>query len=115
MELNDLSDIIALTETKILKSQTNTPNALFGYSFVHTDTTTNAGGVDLYIKNNIYFEIRHDLLIYSNDCECIWIEIELKDKHNIIGVVYKHPTYKYDEFQDSFLKTLHKLNESKHN
>ena len=60
LELNEYPDVIALTETKIKESGTLVLN---DFTFVHNDTKTSAGGVNIYIKSNICFKLRQDLEI----------------------------------------------------
>ena len=57
LELNKYPDVIALTETKIKESGTQVNRVLNGFTFVHNDTKTSAGGVGIYIKSNICFKL----------------------------------------------------------
>ena len=113
LELNEYSDVIALTETKIKESGTKVNRVLNGFTFVHNDTKTSAGGVDIYIKSNICFKLRQDLEIKCRDYESIWIEILQNGKINVIGVIYRHPNYNFQEFQNNFLNTLHNFNKTR--
>ena len=63
LELNQYPDVIALTETKIKESGTQVNRVLNGFTFVHNDTKTSAGGVGIYIKSHICFKRRQDLEI----------------------------------------------------
>ena len=71
LEQNKYSDVIALTETKIKKSDTQVNRVLNGFTFVHNDTKTSAGGVGIYIKSNICSRLRLDLVIKCRDSESI--------------------------------------------
>ena len=67
---NILSDVIALTETKIkINALNHIPNQLLGYHSLHSDRATNSGDVDIFIKDNVDFVIRDDLQFKSLDCE----------------------------------------------
>ena len=112
-ELNQYPDVIALTETKIKESGTQVNRVLNGYTFVHNDTKTSAGGVGIYIKSHICFKLRQDLEIKCREYESIWIEIVQNGKTNVIGVIYRHPNYNFQEFQNNFLNTLHNLNKTR--
>ena len=48
-EINYLPEIIAISESNI-KSTTVDNLSLTDYAFIHNDSTTNAGGVAIYIK-----------------------------------------------------------------
>ena len=49
------------------------------------------GGVILYIKDNLTYIRRHDLEL--NRLECIWIQIKLHNKRNVLyGVFYRPPS-----------------------
>ena len=49
------------------------------------------GGVILYIKDNLTYIQRHDLEL--NRLECIWIQIKLHNKRNVLyGVFYRPPS-----------------------
>ena len=113
LELNQYPDVIALTETKIKESGTQVNRVLNGYTFVHNDTKTSAGGVGIYIKSHLYFKLRQDLEIKCREYESIWIEIVQNGKTNVIGVIYRHPNYNFQEFQNNFLNTLHNLNKTR--
>ena len=48
-----LPDIIALTETRLSGNSAHSNIELNGYDFLHVDSETLAGGVGLYIQNNL--------------------------------------------------------------
>ena len=52
--LDTMPDIIALYETKL---NNQFCNHLLGYQFVQANSNTNAGGVGMFIKNNINFSV----------------------------------------------------------
>ena len=65
-----LPEIIALSETKIRKSDNiqDVYNMEY-YDFVHRDTPTHFGGVGFYILDNIEYEVRDGLALNCKDCE----------------------------------------------
>ena len=59
-----------------------------GYSYIQTDSPTNAGGVTMYISTTIQHSILTDVQMDTDGCENIWIKI--KDSNVIIGTIYRH-------------------------
>ena len=51
--LERLPDVIGITKTKLISGQTHTKIDINGYTFLHHDTTTKAGGVAFYIKKTL--------------------------------------------------------------
>ena len=93
LQLKKLPDVIAITETKLNKDLIYNNIDIDGYNFVHSDSTTNAGGVGFYVKNFLSFKIKLELGLKLNFVENIWIQVDT-DKHPItIGVIYRHPVY----------------------
>ena len=86
--LHSSPDIICLPETR-LKEQPLININIPGYSFIHTDSLTNAGGVAMYISTAIQHSILTDVQMDTDGCENIWIKI--KDSNVIIRTIYRHP------------------------
>ena len=81
-------DIIAISETKINENSYANIN-LPGYNFVNTNSKSQAGGVGLYIANNIEFSRKTDLDISRDGIESFWVELAChKQKSIVIGCVY---------------------------
>ena len=53
-----MPDIIAISETKITYSQILVNVDINGYDFIHCNSTTNAGGVGIYIKKNVTLQTK---------------------------------------------------------
>ena len=106
-----MPDILAFTETK-LNSDSNLPN-IEGYQpLEHVDSPTDAGGVGLFVRNDLPYTVRKDLSLKSPHCEDLWISI--KNENNfVLGVIYRHPKNSYANFRDSLCKSLDILNKSK--
>ena len=92
-DLNHPFSVIGLSETKLKVDEEVLLNInLRGYKFLSNPTLTNAGGVGFYRRNNLNFTLREDLSSLKRlDFESLWIEIQMKDKNLICGVIYRHP------------------------
>ena len=85
-----LPDIIAVTETR-LKTGKSIPT-LDGYTFENVNSPTDAGGVGVYVSNELNYCVKTDLSLGLKYCEDIWLKLDLKDgKPLIIGIIYRHP------------------------
>ena len=104
-------DIIAISETKIIKNQTPTFNVkLPGYVEYGTPTETSKGGVLLYIKDSIVVKPRKDLdskMYEAGQLESIFLEvINEKKKNEIIGCIYRHPTMDTKTFNEKYFNEV---------
>ena len=69
-ELQHAFDVIGLSETKIKDNCDPTSNiTINAYDFISKPTLTNAGGVGLYVKEGIPFNIREDLCLTTKEFE----------------------------------------------
>ena len=59
-------DVIAISETKLTGNKHTMVN-IKGYSFIHNNSLTNAGGAALYIRSGLMLRERPDLNL--NDCD----------------------------------------------
>ena len=85
-----------------------------GYHFECINSTTNAGGVGVYIKSNISYKKITNCQLNLSDCEDIWIDININNNKNIIiGVVYRHPNSNLHAFKTKFENTIEILNQNK--
>lgn len=111
-------DLIAITETKLNKNSNINLVQLPGYHFFHINSLTQAGGVALYIKCSINFNVRKDLIFHDKEYESIWIELvhtNNKLSNSIFGVMYRHPKYNISEFTDSLSDFLQKTSSENKN
>ena len=60
-QLNLKPDIIAITETKLCDAKCGNNIQLFGYNFVHNDSSTKAKEVGLYVSESLAFNISSTL------------------------------------------------------
>lgn len=93
--------VVGVTETKLKNDQDALLNInIIGYNFLSQPSTTNAGGVGFYVKDNLVYTHRSDLSTQKhNDYESLWIEIHNNKGHNTIcGIFYRHPHGNVDNF-----------------
>ena len=109
-DLDKMPEIIAISETK-LKAEFKLQ--LDGYDFLQKDSSTNAGGVGLFISKSLNYEVIEHYHLHNNDCEELWVKIKMRNKVKIFGVIYRHPKSSITEFYNSFEKTLSLLNKQK--
>ena len=70
-------EIIAISETKL--QEKNIYNiSIPGYVFLNTNSPTSAGGVGLYISEELSFIRRRDLALSDDGIESCWVEITRK-------------------------------------
>ena len=76
------------------------------------NSKTSAGGVGLYVSENINFKRRNDLdLGLLEGLENCWIEIErVKQKNVVIGCIYRHPSQNRECFHQAMKSKLEILN-----
>ena len=112
VSLDKLPDIIAMTETRLKIYHSDIP-LLPDYTMIRDDSNLSAGGVALLIKNSFISNANAcpELNMKVKNTEEIWLEIKLNEKETIIiAVIYRHPGYSYNEFQDAFLKSIDQIN-----
>ena len=109
-----MPDIIAITESKINENTSANLN-IPGYAFVNVNSKTQAGGVGLYLSNDLNFSRRSDLDISGDGIESCWIELARTAKKNIvIGCAYRHPKGNREPFYTILKDQLEKLNTKGH-
>ena len=80
-ELQFPLSIMGLSETKIKKDNICLLNTnLSGYNFVSQPTFSNAGGVGLYVRDNLKYILRLDLSLSDENFQGLWIEVETSDR-----------------------------------
>ena len=108
--LNSKFSVMAFTETW-LKEYNHETYGITGYNAVHNYRTTKiGGGVALYVKDCVDFNVRHDLFNSSEHIESAFIEID-KDcvgtgSKLIIGVIYRLPDTDISLFNESLCNIL---------
>ena len=69
--MKKLPDIIAITKTKLAKNQIVVNIHIDGYNFIHSDSSSRADGVGLYIKDSLTFTLKKELHFNINLVENI--------------------------------------------
>ena len=82
-----------------------------GYTFVHIDSPTAAGGAAMYISNALQVSVINNLQLTVNECENIWIK--LHDSDLIISTIYRHPKNDAEVFIDALNTNLEKIRSNK--
>ena len=101
--------VIAITETWLDGSVRDAEIDVEGYSVVRQDRNRQGGGVLLYIRDGIAFNLRPDLAVKG--LEAVWVELLMpKSKGFLIGAYYRPP--KDDTFIDNLETSLNKLDPS---
>ena len=67
-------DILCVSEAKI-KISPLINISLPGYEFFHFDSSTNTGGVAIYISNQLQYDLIYDFNFDVLSCEDIWINV----------------------------------------
>ena len=102
--------IISISETWLLETKYFT-HTLPGYNFIHSKSFSKCGGVAMFISNKLSYNVTEDYNLNINGCEDLWVKVTLPNKSVItIGNVYRHPNYKFDQFENNLLSTFQKLN-----
>ena len=102
-------DILGISESRILKSQSlNTNVSLQNYDIEQTPTESTTGGTLLYINKRHSYKTRLDFAIYQpKKLESIFVEVVLPKKSNlIVGCIYKHPSMDICTLNDHYLNPL---------
>ena len=100
VELHNYPDILAISETKLNDEKRKTYcSKLRHYNFIFSNSSTNAGGVAIYVLNTLKYTRREDLEFKTDDSEIIFIEINVTNRKAIVfGLVYRHPSSDFTAF-----------------
>ena len=105
--------VIGITETWLTDSNSDLYN-INGFNVVETYRTgRSGGGVGIFLRNNILYQIRSDLTLNNEFSESIFIEIDKdlfnKNRNIIIGVIYRPPNTDLKLFNDDINELLDTL------
>ena len=84
-------DLVSLTETWLNERVLTQDLAFNNYRlpFRRDRVGDSHGGIVVYVKENIPCKRRHDLEL--NTIECIWLELNIKNKKLLVGTFYRPP------------------------
>ena len=106
-------DILGTCETFLNTSVPNDTLHVPGYTFERKDraesvnfTTTNGGGILIYLNNHINYVRRHDL--ESPNIESIWIEVKIRNSKSFLLCSVYRPPSSTSEWYDSFSTQIDK-------
>ena len=89
-ELRD-SDAICLTETWLDRRTSDETIKINGFNLYRRDRVgDNHGGICVYINQSLFSCIRRYLELPQ--LECIWVEISLHNRKELLGTFYRPPT-----------------------
>ena len=85
-------DVIGVSETKEQAGGFLKNSTLSGYVLHSQHSSSSAGGVALYIKEDLQHMMRDDLSTCEGEFETIWIEIKNSKSQNVLcGSAYRNP------------------------
>ena len=71
------------------------------------------GGVCVYVKNDLKFNILADFrLTCDSPCENLWFTLSKNNNETIVGLIYRHPDGNINEFCEELELTLEKIAQS---
>ena len=98
--------IIAISETWLDESVTDSEVKIDGYNIIRRDRVTHAGGVCIYVRDKIGYNARKDL--QNDTLEDLWLELLFpKTKPLFVGTCYRAP--KNSTAKECIETTLNKL------
>ena len=107
--------VLLLSETRIKTNpftNVNIPN----YSFVHSPSPTNAGGVGVYFSKNLKFTPNHTFSLNNTSCEDLWFDINFSGTQNMFhtfAVIYRHPGNDPHTFLEALDENMQILNQKR--
>ena len=110
-------DQIGITETKQQVDKDFLVNVnITGYHMYTQPSKSNAGGVAIYIKNNLDHFIRDDLCKLDDCFEAVWIEIKnSKGENSLCGYIYQHPNTDVTNLMQYLEATFSLIDKKKYN
>ena len=109
-DLNHSFNVTEVSETKINNDKDCGTNiSIPGYNLFSQPSLHNAGGIGFYIRCEIKFHFRDDLITTTNDFECLWIEVHNKSSNIVYAVVYRHLHSNLDNFTEYFYAAIDKI------
>ena len=95
---NTHASILGITESWLDESVPDSEISIDNFSLVRKDRNRNGGGVALYIKNSLAFNVRSDLM--PDNLECVMAEVLLPKTKPRLGGVCDRPPDQYGFFEE---------------
>ena len=103
--------VIALTDTWLDDSVNDSELRMNNYCLIRSDRNRQGGGVCLFIRENLTFNCRLDII--TDSIETLWVEIlQPKTIPILVGVAYRPPSQ--SDVYDIFEHTCHQIDTNKH-
>jgi len=100
---------LALSETRLTEDIEDNEVNVLGYSMIRCNAETrNTGGVVLYVRNDIKYEIVLVKKLESN-CWCVAVEVKEKLYKGVIMVIYHSPSASHGDFMRFLEDTVEEL------
>ena len=117
VNLNHDFTFIGMSETWLIEN-TKELHPLEGYNTVsNCRPSKKGGGVSLYVKERLLYTVRHDLCIFNEHMESVFVEIDKSalsaDKNVVIGVLYRPPNTDIEIFNEHLGNVLDKVGHEK--
>ena len=114
LTMRETPNVIAISETK-LNENSRMNIDISGYTFLSTNSKSAAGGVGLYVSEELVFTRRYDLNLCQDGVESCWIELPRKrQKSVLIGCIYRHPSSHRGSFYEVLKAQLERLKNKGH-
>ena len=115
LEKISFPDIICVSETRLKDEKIDFQKHLISipnYDLIFDNSPTNAGGVAIFVKNELKYQIRQDIRLNVDGCESIFLHLESFSRNScvsslLIGCVYRHPKPSSLHFVEELLEKLH--------
>lgn len=102
--LQENFDVIGIVETWLTDGVPSTAVNIDGYKFVRCDRETRGGGVGLYLKSNLRYEVVKIGCLES--LEQLWVKLTVSKKQTVVGVLYRAPNKNILDFLSNFEDTV---------
>ena len=92
-------DLIGFNETRLDLNISDNMIDLDGYDIIRKDRTRNGGGVCIYLRSSINYNIRNDLIPYELEAVCV----EISKPHSrpfLVTSIYRPPNSSQDFFEN---------------
>ena len=94
-------DLLCITESWLDNSITDSEIHIPGYAIERRDRNRNGGGVLMYIKDTLKYDLRRDISEVSTTVENIWIDVKcthFNKKSILVACFYRPPSSKVDYY-----------------